>query len=341
MFESIAIVGATGAVGQIIRRLLVERNFPYEKITFLASARSAGTTIDIRAASSIRSVELTPRGIRRHRPGHRQHARRRGRRVRALGRQAQDCVVVDESGYWRMDPKVPLVVPEVNPEAVLAPSGHHRQPQLLDHANGPGHEAAARRRAASAAWWSAPTRRPAGRASRADANLHEGSRAALAGQAYHVHDVCPPDRLQPDSADRLGEARGLHVRRNEDGLRDAEDLRRRFDSGLPHLRPRAGDQLPQRKHPGRNRKEDHRRRGPRTVCRHAGHQGRGRPRRRDSIPCLSTATATTNVFIGRIREDLSCDNGLAFWCVSDNLRKGAATNAVQIAELLVKSAAVV
>ena len=45
------------------------------------------------------------------------------------------------------------------------------------------------------------------------------------------------------------------------------------------------------------------------------------------------------VFVGRIREDLSSDNGLAFWCVSDNLRKGAATNAVQIAELLVRSAA--
>jgi aspartate-semialdehyde dehydrogenase len=43
-------------------------------------------------------------------------------------------------------------------------------------------------------------------------------------------------------------------------------------------------------------------------------------------------------FIGRIREDLSCENGLAFWCVSDNLRKGAATNAVQIAELLVNGA---
>jgi aspartate-semialdehyde dehydrogenase len=41
-------------------------------------------------------------------------------------------------------------------------------------------------------------------------------------------------------------------------------------------------------------------------------------------------------FIGRIREDISCENGLAFWCVSDNLRKGAATNAVQIAELLIK-----
>jgi aspartate-semialdehyde dehydrogenase len=45
------------------------------------------------------------------------------------------------------------------------------------------------------------------------------------------------------------------------------------------------------------------------------------------------------VFIGRIREDLSSDNGLAFWCVSDNLRKGAATNAVQIAELLIAQAA--
>jgi aspartate-semialdehyde dehydrogenase len=48
-----------------------------------------------------------------------------------------------------------------------------------------------------------------------------------------------------------------------------------------------------------------------------------------------------DVFVGRIREDLSCDNGLAFWCVSDNLRKGAATNAVQIAELLVGTQAAV
>jgi len=44
-------------------------------------------------------------------------------------------------------------------------------------------------------------------------------------------------------------------------------------------------------------------------------------------------------YIGRIREDLSCENGLAFWCVSDNLRKGAATNAVQIAELLARGGA--
>jgi aspartate-semialdehyde dehydrogenase len=51
-------------------------------------------------------------------------------------------------------------------------------------------------------------------------------------------------------------------------------------------------------------------------------------------PLPSTCSGSDDVFIGRIRRDLSHPNGLAFWCVSDNLRKGAATNAVQIAELL-------
>ena len=59
-----------------------------------------------------------------------------------------------------------------------------------------------------------------------------------------------------------------------------------------------------------------------------------------SYPMPSTCDGRDEVFIGRIREDLSSRNGLAFWCVSDNLRKGAATNAVQIAELLVAAKAV-
>jgi aspartate-semialdehyde dehydrogenase len=53
----------------------------------------------------------------------------------------------------------------------------------------------------------------------------------------------------------------------------------------------------------------------------------------------NTCDGRDEVFVGRIREDLSSPNGLAFWCVSDNLRKGAATNAVQIAELLVRGRA--
>ena len=59
----------------------------------------------------------------------------------------------------------------------------------------------------------------------------------------------------------------------------------------------------------------------------------------ERYPMPLDCSGKDDVFIGRIREDLSCDNGLAFWCVSDNLRKGAATNAVQIAELLVAQSA--
>ena len=144
MFESIAIVGATGAVGQLIRTMLEERDFPFEKITFLASKRSAGKTIKFKGEEH--TVEgADARGVRGHRPGDRQHARSRRQGLRPLGRQ-RGCVVVDESGYWRMDPKVPLVVPEVNPDAARQAPGHHRQPQLLDHADGRRDEAAARRR---------------------------------------------------------------------------------------------------------------------------------------------------------------------------------------------------
>ena len=67
-----------------------------------------------------------------------------------------------------------------------------------------------------------------------------------------------------------------------------------------------------------------------------GHQGRSTTWRTASTRCRRDCDGDDDVFIGRIREDLSSPNGLAFWCVSDNLRKGAATNAVQIAELLVR-----
>jgi aspartate-semialdehyde dehydrogenase len=58
---------------------------------------------------------------------------------------------------------------------------------------------------------------------------------------------------------------------------------------------------------------------------------------RKQYPMPKDCDGSDDVFIGRIREDISSPNGLAFWCVSDNLRKGAATNAVQIAELLVRA----
>ena len=121
MIESISIVGATGAVGRIILQLLEQRNFPLRQIKFLASGRSAGTTIKFRGREH--TVEkLVPEvfdGI-----------------DLAIGSTPDEvakefvpwavergCVVVDESGYWRMNADVPLVIPEVNPDAALNHKG--------------------------------------------------------------------------------------------------------------------------------------------------------------------------------------------------------------------------
>ena len=116
MYENLAIVGATGAVGRLIRQLLEERKFPYKTIKFLASKRSAGTEITFNGTTHT-VEELMPDSF-------------EGVDI-AIGSTPDDaaaefapwavkagCIVVDESGYWRMKDDVPLVVPEVNPEAI-------------------------------------------------------------------------------------------------------------------------------------------------------------------------------------------------------------------------------
>ncbi len=96
------------------------------------------------------------------------------------------------------------------------------------------------------------------------------------------------------------------------------------------------EQLPQRKHSGRDRTEAHRRAKPASCSPPCPGIIVVDDLDAKQYPMPTDCDGRDEVFIGRIREDLSSPNGLAFWCVSDNLRKGAATNAVQIAELLVR-----
>ena len=88
MFDVVAIVGATGAVGRIIRDLLEERSFPLERIKFLASKRSAGAKITFRGQEHV-VEELTPESFRRRRSGYRQHARRNCPGLCPVGRRAR------------------------------------------------------------------------------------------------------------------------------------------------------------------------------------------------------------------------------------------------------------
>ena len=244
-------------------------------------------------------------------------------------------MVVDESGYWRMDPKVPLVIPEVNPEAIRDHQGIIASPNCsttqMVLALKPLHDAGRVRRVVVSTYQATSG---AGLAGTRD--LEGGTRAHLDGQELPVRVFPLSDRLQLHPADRLAQAQGLHVRRDEDGLRDAEDPRRRLDPDLPDLRPRARGQLPQREHPGGDREEDHRDEARELFAATPGIVVVDDLDNEAVSRCRSTATGATRSSSAAIREDLSSPNGLAFWCVSDNLRKGAATNAVQIAELLVK-----
>ncbi len=112
----IAVVGATGQVGAVMRRLLDERNFPIERIRYMASARSAGTTLPWRGEEVViedaETADLAGIDIALFSAG--------GSTSKVLAPKfaTAGAVVIDNSSAWRMDPDVPLVVSEVNPQAI-------------------------------------------------------------------------------------------------------------------------------------------------------------------------------------------------------------------------------
>ena len=251
------------------------------------------------------------------------------------------CVVVDESGYWRMDPKVPLVIPEVNPDAVQNHQGIIASPNCsttqMVVAMKPLHDAGRIRRVVVSTYQAT-----SGAGVGGQRDLDQRQPGVARRQAAQVRDVRPPDRVQPDPADRLAEARRATPREE---MKMVYETHKIMGDDSIHVCPTCVrvpvTQLPQREHPGRDRAEDHGRRSPRAVRRRSRASWSSTIWPNGKYPMPSDCDGDDEVFIGRIREDLSSDNGLAFWCVSDNLRKGAATNAVQIAELLVRTQAAV
>jgi aspartate-semialdehyde dehydrogenase len=324
-------------VGRIVCSLLEERNFPWQRIKFLASQRSAGTKIKFRGqehtVEQLRPdvfregdlvISSTPDDVAREFiPA----AVQRG------------AVVVDESAAWRMDPQVPLIVPEVNPDALADHQGIIASPNCsttqMVVAMKPLHDAARIRRVVVSTYQATSGAGVVGQR-----DLDGGSRAALQGDPYayecFVHPIAfnlIPHIGSPKHEGYTSEEMKMvwetHKIFNDDSIRvcptcvrvpvtnchsesilveterplSAEDARRLFAAaeGITLI-----DELAEKKYP---------------------------------MPLF--CSGKDDVFIGRVRKDLSCDNGIAFWCVSDNLRKGAATNAVQVGELLVRQNSIV
>jgi aspartate-semialdehyde dehydrogenase len=337
VFESIAVVGATGAVGTLIRTMLEERDFPFETIKFLASARSAGSTIEF-AGRKHKVEELQPDAF--------------DEIDLAIGSTPdpvakefvpwaveRGCVVVDESGYWRMDPKVPLVIPEVNPDAVQDHQGIIASPNCsttqMVVAMKPLYDASRIRRVVVSTYQAT-----SGAGVGGQADLEKGSRAALEGKSYDYTTFAHP--IAFNLIPQIGSPK--HKGYTSEEMKMVYETRKILGDESIQVCPTCVRVPVSNCHSESILVETERK----ISAEEARELFAAFPGIKvvddlanGEYPKPSDCDGDDAVFVGRIREDLSCENGLAFWCVSDNLRKGAATNAVQIAELLVRAQAAV
>jgi aspartate-semialdehyde dehydrogenase len=329
----IAILGATGAVGAVIRECLEERNFPASDLVFLASERSAGRRIryageeiEVRAVSpeafddveiaifsagATRSREWAPIAIER------------------------GAVVIDNSSAFRMRDDVPLVVSEVNPHALHGHAGLIANPncstmQLMPILR-PLRDAAGLERVTIATYQSV-----SGTGLKAIEGLRAETKAALADEV--VRASVYPKQI---AFNVLGFA-GSFV--GDDGYTDEElklvnETRKILE--LPDLRvsPHCSRVPVVYGHSEAVWVETKDELSP-AAFRDLLAEAPGVVDADDpatfTFPTAITAAGSDDVFVGRIRRDLGDPRTLAFWVVGDNLRKGAATNTVQIAEILVR-----
>ena len=333
MYESIAVVGATGAVGTIILELLEKRNFPFKTIKFLASKRSAGKTITFKGKpytveelvpDSFAGVQLaiasTPDETARDFVP---EAVKRG------------TLVIDESGYWRMDPDVPLVIPEVNAAAAKhAPKGIISSPNCsttqLVVAVKPLHDYAKVKRIVVSTYQAV-----SGAGLVGTTDLENGIRAMIEGKEYTCE--CFPYPIAGNCIPQIGSVKEKGYTSEE--LKLLHETRKILGDNSIKVCPTAVRVPVANCHSESILVETERK----ITVEKARELFASMPGvvvqddvGQKQYPMPIFCSGRDEVFVGRIREDLSCENGLAFWCVSDNLRKGAATNAVQIAEYLQK-----
>ncbi len=334
MFDCVALVGATGAVGRIVLDQLDARHFPMRRLRLLASARSAGSkvrfrdeeiTVELLEPSAFDGVDLviasTPDEV---------SAQFAPWAVKA------GAIVVDESGYWRMDPTVPLVIPEVNPDAVDNHRGIIASPNCsttqMVVALAPLHAAVGIRRVVVSTYQATSGAGLAG-----NVELHASVEASLKGHAHTPSTFQHP--IGFNLIPQIGSQK--HLGYTSEEMKMVYETRKILGDDSIAICPTAVRVPVATGHSESILVETKR---PLTVdaARALWEAAEGVTVLDDLdnhvYPMPRDCDGQDDVFIGRIRQDISSDSGIAFWCVSDNLRKGAATNAVQIGELLARRA---
>jgi aspartate-semialdehyde dehydrogenase len=327
---NVAILGATGAVGQELLALLESRQFPVKNLKLLASSRSAGSKIKfldreitveainddsfqdidivLASAGGSTSLESAPKAV------------------------AAGAVVIDNSSAFRMDDDVPLVVPEINPEAAAQHQGIIANPNcttiLMGVAIYPLHKVQPIQRIVVATYQSA-----SGAGARAMKEVETQTQAILQGEtpqaeilpyplAFNLfphnsplgdNNYCQEEMKMVNETRKIFKAPELRVTAT---CVRVPVLRAHSEAiNLEFARPFAVSQARQliKAAPGVKLVEDW---------------------ENNYFPMPMDATGEDDVLVGRIRQDISHDCGLELWLCGDQIRKGAALNAIQIAELL-------
>ncbi len=329
----VVVAGATGNVGREMLNILAEREFPVDEIAALASSRSQGTEIEFGETGrmikvqNIENFDFTGWDIALFAIGS------SATQVHAPRAAAAGCVVIDNSSLYRMDPDVPLIVPEVNPDAIDG----YKAKNIIANPNcstaqmvvalKPLHDRAKIKRVVVATYQSV-----SGAGKEGMDELLEQSRAIFVGDPIEprkftkqiAFNVIPHiDSFLDDGSTKeewkmvaetkkildpkikltatcvrvpvfVGHSEAINIEFEEEiSAKEAQDI----------LREAPGVMLIDKRE-------------------NAGYV--------TPIECVGDFAT----FVSRVREDPTVDSGLSLWCVSDNLRKGAALNAVQIAELL-------
>ena len=332
---TVAILGATGAVGKESLEILEERKFPLEKLRLFASKRSAGevmtcqgkewTVEELTESSSFEGVDFAFISATD------QISKDYGPKLGAAG-----IVVIDDSAVFRMDPQVPLVVPEVNAAALRSlPKGIVSIPNCtttpLVMALKPLQDAVGVKRVVVTTFQSV-----SGTGAAAMGELMNQTRDLMAFRDVKA-EVYPYQiafNLLPHigSFNDGGEcSEEVKIVRETQKILDAPTLRVTSTTvRVPVLRCHSESinvELAKPLSPNDARA---------ALAAMPGVIVYDDPKKK-LYPMPLDATGKDEVYVGRIREDVSVTNGLNLWVVSDNLRKGAALNAVQIAECLVKN----
>ena len=339
---TVGIVGATGQVGTVMRRILAERDFPVGALRLFATSRSAGKTLEFRGeeivVEDVETADVSGIDIALFSAG------ATGSRAYAPKFAAAGAVVIDNSSAWRMDPEVPLVVSEVNPQAIAeAKRGIIANPNCTTMAAMPVlkvlHAEAGLTRLIVSTYQAVSGSGLAGAqelAEQAEAAVASGHLLELVHDGSAVEVPAPVKYVRPIAFDVVPLAGSIV----DDGTNETDEEKKlRNESrkilGLPELLV-SGTCVRVPVFTGHSLSINAEFASPLSPERAAELLKDAPGVVLEDVPTPLEAAGTDPSYVGRLRADegAPAGRGLAMFIANDNLRKGAALNAVQIAEIV-------